>query len=240
MGDNVVIDAFTELAPHYEETVDREVREFCGLGYREFVGYLAGMVPMDEGDIVLDVACGTAVSSSEISARAGGGTRVVGLDVTPAMLEHGIKNIEAAGLTHRVRLVCASAMEMPLVAGRFDAVVCGLGMHHMDATQLLGEIKRVLAGGGHLVMADMAAPSHWRSLPGRVLMRTIVSAYRLIKRSPRAQAEADAFSHIHSADEWREILSGFGFRQIEMAEWPPRRFWYPSALIMKAVREHAG
>jgi len=240
VDDNVVIDAFTELAPHYEETVDREVREFCGLGYREFVRNLAEMVPMDDGDVVLDVACGTAVSSSEITARAGDGTRVVGLDITPAMLEYGIKNIEAAGLTRQVHLVCGSAMEMPLAEGEFDVVVCGLGMHHMDATQLLGEIKRVLAGGGHLVMADMAAPSHWRSLPGRVLMRTIVSVYRLIRKSPRAQAEADAFSHIHSADEWREILLGFGFREVEMVEWPPRRFWYPSALIMKAVRESAG
>ena len=237
MGDSVVIDAFTELAPHYEATVDREVREFCGLGYREFVGYLAGMVPMHDGDVVLDVACGTAVSSSEIAARAREGTLIVGLDITPAMLEYGIEHIEAAGLAHQVRLVCGSAMEMPLAEGEFDVVVCGLGMHHMDATTLLGEVKRVLVGGGYIVMADMAAPTHWRSLWGRALMQTIVSVYRLIKRSPRAQAEADAFSHIHSADEWHKILSGFGFEEIEMAEWPPRRFWYPSALIMKAVRE---
>jgi ubiquinone/menaquinone biosynthesis C-methylase UbiE len=240
VGDNVVIDAFTELAPHYEETVDQEVREFCGLGYREFVGYLAGMLPMEDGDIILDVACGTAVSSYEITARAGESNWVLGLDITPAMLEYGIRSVEEAGLNSRIRLVCASAMEMPLAPGKFDAVVCGLGMHHMDATQLLGEIKRALKAGGHLVMADMAAPSHWRSLTGRVLMRTIVTIFRLIKRSPRAQAEADAFSHIHSADEWRKILSGFGFQEIEMMEWPPRRFWYPSALIMKAVRENAG
>jgi ubiquinone/menaquinone biosynthesis C-methylase UbiE len=239
VADSVVIDAFTELAPHYEATVDREVREFCGLGYREFVGYLASMVPMDDGDVVLDVACGTGVSSSEIVARAGKGTRVVGLDITPAMLQHGLQNIEAAGLSRQVSLLCGSAMEMPLASGRFDVVVCGLGMHHMDATILLRELNRVLLAGGHLVMADMAAPAHWRSLLGRLLMRIIVSIFRLVTRSPRAQAEADAFSHIHSADEWHDILSGFGYEAIDMVEWPPRRFWYPSALIMKAVRAHA-
>lgn len=239
MSANVIVDAFTELAPHYEETVDREVREFCGLGYREFVGYLGAMVPKEDVDIILDVACGTAVSSCEITASAGENSQVVGLDITPAMLEYGLKSVEEAGLRSRIRLVCASGMEMPLVAGKFDAVVCGLGMHHMDATSLLGEMKRVLKGGGHIVLADMAAPSHWRSLPGRMLMRTIVSVYRLIKRSSRAQAEAGAFSHIHSADEWREILSGWGFEEIEMTEWPPRRFWYPSALIMRAVSKGA-
>jgi ubiquinone/menaquinone biosynthesis C-methylase UbiE len=239
VSDSVIIDAFTELAPHYEETVDREVREFCGLGYREFVGYLAALVPTENVDIILDVACGTAVSSYEITASAGENTKVIGLDITPAMLEHGIRSVEEAGLDSRIQLVCASAMEMPLVAGKFDAVVCGLGMHHMDATYLLREIDRVLKGGGYLVLADMAAPSHWRSLPGRVLMRTIVTVYRLIKRSSRARAEAAAFLHIHSADEWREILSGFGFEEIEMTEWPPRRFWYPSALIMRAVSKGA-
>lgn len=240
MGDRTVVDAFTELAPKYEETVDREVREFCGLGYREFITYLAEMVQVPDGGVILDVACGTAVSSSEITAKVGDGARVVGLDITPAMLEYGIRNVEKAGLTPRIRLVCASATEMPLVAERFDAVVCGLGMHHMDATQLLGEINRTLKGGGHLVMADMAAPAHWRTFPGYVLMRTIVFVYRLVKRNPRAQAEADAFSHIHSAAEWRHILASFGFEQIEMMEWPPRRFWYPSALILKAVRGSTG
>ena len=30
MNDKVVLQAFTELAPHYEDTIDWEVREFTG------------------------------------------------------------------------------------------------------------------------------------------------------------------------------------------------------------------
>jgi len=237
---DVIIEAFTELAPHYEETVDWEVREFCGLGYREFIAHLVERVPLEGAEVILDVACGTAVSSTELSKKVGSNCRIVGLDITPAMLQYGAKSLGRLDPTPRISLVCASAMDMPLTKETFDALVCGLGMHHMDVARLVPEMKRVLKAGGHLVMADMGAPAHWRSLWGRVLMRMAVAGFRLVKRSPRAQAEADAFTSIHTAEEWRSILSSAGFDEIEITEWPPRRFWYPSALLMGAVKQAAG
>ena len=34
---DVLIEALTELAPHYEETMDRELQELWGLGYEESI-----------------------------------------------------------------------------------------------------------------------------------------------------------------------------------------------------------
>lgn len=246
MDTDIVVKAFSDLAPTYEATVDREVREFCGLGYHEFIRLLADKVPRDSGERVLDIACGTAVSTLEIAARsvspppstqAGRGRRsgsVVGLDITPAMLRRGARNVAEEDLDGRVRLVCGSGMEMPLSPRSFDVVVCGLGMHHMRLSPLLAEIKRVLRPGGRLVMADMGAPAHWRSSWGRAAMHTIVAGYRLVRRHARAQAEADAFHNIHTAAEWRAILGNYGFDDIHVDEWPPRRFWYPSAVLLTA------
>jgi ubiquinone/menaquinone biosynthesis C-methylase UbiE len=236
VGDSNVLQAFTELAPHYEETIDREVRQFCGLGYREFVGQLVERVPIAQAERILDLACGTAISSLEIAERANSDSCVVGLDITPAMLAYGKTNIEQANGPVRIDLVCASAMDLPLPDHSFDTVVCGLGMHHMAVPKLLREIARVLKSDGHLVLADMGAPSNWRSPWGRVLMTTIVAVFRFVRREPRWQAEADAFRSIHTLEEWRENLWGFGFSKVEIVEWPPRRFWYPSALIMKAIK----
>ena len=73
MNDKFVLQAFTELAPHYEDTIDWEVREFCGLGYRELIRHLVDNVPVIEGQMILDVASGTAVSSVEIAMRIGAG-----------------------------------------------------------------------------------------------------------------------------------------------------------------------
>jgi ubiquinone/menaquinone biosynthesis C-methylase UbiE len=237
VNSGVINDAFTALASSYEETVDREVRELCGLGYRHLIANLAQAVPRTDGQMVLDVASGTAVSSVEVARQIGTSSKVVGLDITRAMTEYGIANIKRANLSAQVSQVCGSGMRMPLAAYSFDSVICCLGTHHMDVEQLLSEVRRVMRCGGHLIMADVGAPAFWRSSWGQIVIPIILAGFRLFWRSARAQAEAEAVSSFHTAEEWRMLLTSFSFSQVEVTEWPPRRFWYPCALIMKAVYE---
>ena len=237
MSDNdVVIEAFTELAPRYEEVVDQELRRVWGFSYREFVDRLIEAIPVRDDDLVLDVATGTARIPLALAARTEVESRTIGLDITPTMLEHGQRDVEARGLTPRIKLVCASAMAMPFVEGVFDKVICGLGTHHMDVPQMLSEMSRVLKAGGELVLADVAASPSWK-LPGiKTIIRIIVLLYFLPGRNfARAWAEAIALSNIHTAAEWHTILSESGFANIEITESPARRRWYPCALIMRAV-----
>jgi ubiquinone/menaquinone biosynthesis C-methylase UbiE len=213
------------------------VRELTGLGYRKFIGYLADALPLADSQVVLDLANGTALSSVAIVRRLGSSCRVIGLDITPAMIAYGTENITRAEMGAQIRQTCGSGMQLPFAAGSFDMAICGLGTHHMDVHLLLAEIRRVLRSKGDLVLADMGAPAHWRSLWGRAVMRSILTVFRLFWRSARAQAEADAFASIHTAEEWRKLLTAFSFGSVEVTEWPARRFWYPCAVIIKAVRE---
>jgi len=236
-GNDVVIEAFTEMAPRYVETVDRELRQFWGLGYEEFVERLIEVASVNEGDVVLDVATGTALIPLKLVDKLGARGRVVGLDITPAMLKHGRKNVEATGSSSRISLVCASAMAMPFIEGVFDVVICGLGMHHMDVPKVLAEMRRALKEGGHLVMACVGAPSIWRSFLASALIWMAAILYKLTHRSARAQAEVAAVPNIRTAGEWRTILSDFGFTEIEVAaKFPPRCFWYPGALTLRATK----
>ena len=235
MNDKVVLQAFTELAPHYEDTIDWEVREFTGWGYRELIRHLVDRVPMTEGQIILDVASGTAVSSVEAALRIGAGSRVVGLDITPAMMAHGAGNIAAAELGSRIHQVCGSGMQMPLGADSFDVVMCGFGTHHMDVPLLVSEIRRVLRSDGYLVMADVGAPASWRTLWGRALVWMMIRLIRIFWRSARVEAEADAIPSIRTVSEWRDLLIRFGFNSVEIVERPARRFWYPCVLILRAL-----
>ena len=235
MNDRIVFQAFTELAPHYEDTIDWEVREFWGLGYRELIRHLVDSVPVSEGQMILDVASGTAVSSVEIALRIGAGSQVVGLDITPAMMAYGAGNIAAAELVSRIHQVCGSGMQMPLSVDSFDVVMCGLGTHHMDVPQLLSEIRRVLRSDGHLVMADVGAPALWRTLWGRALVWLLVRLIRTFWRSARVEAEADAIPSIRTAAEWRDLLIRLEFDSVEIVERPARRFWYPCVLILRAI-----
>jgi len=235
-GNDVVIEAFTDLAPRYQETMDRELRQFWGLSYEELVDWLTEVASVNEGDIILDVATGTAVIPLKLVDRVGATGRVVGLDITLAMLKHGRKNVEATGSSSRISLVCASAMAMPFVEGVFDVVICGLGMHHMDVPQVLSEMKRVLKEGGALFIAAVGARSFWKPLWVKAIIRSITWLYYVRTDTiTRAWAEATSLSNVHTADEWRTILSDLGFTRIEVSESPAHRHWYPCALIMRAV-----
>jgi ubiquinone/menaquinone biosynthesis C-methylase UbiE len=234
-GSDVIIEAFTELAPRYEETVDRELREFWGLSYREFVDRLTKEASIEKSDVVLDVATGTALIPLKLVDRVGDGGRVVGLDITPAMLRHGQENVEATGLSSCIRLVCASAMAMPFVEGVFDVVICGLGTHHMDVPQMLSEMRRVLKVGGKLIMADVGASAFWRSLWGRAVLRLLLLRYGLAHSSARAQAEWEALPNVRTAGEWHAVLAEFGFTKVEVIESRARRPWHPHALTMRAL-----
>ena len=237
MTQDLVIEAFTELAPSYEETVDRELRSFWGLGYRDFVDRFVAKAPLRGGESVLDVATGTAFIPMKIAGRVGATGKITGLDITPAMLALAKENIERPGLEAPVRLACGSALDMPFAAAMFDVVLCGLGMHHMATEQMLAEMRRVLRPGGKLVMADIGASAFWRSTLGIVFLKLLLLRYGLSHKGARAKAEREAYPNIHTAGEWRSLLSRYGFDGIEITEFPAIHRWYPSALILNASAE---
>ena len=237
VGSNVVIDAFTDLAPRYEAAMDRELRELWGLSYKGFLDRLVETVPVDGSHVILDVATGTAQIPLTLASLEAPSRAMIGLDITPAMLLQGQANIEASGLNPKVKLVLASAMGMPFAESTVDVVVCGLGMHHLDVPRALSEIRRVLRIGGQIVIACVGAPSLWRSSIGGVLIRGATFIYSQANKSARAQAEAEAVPNIRTVTEWQELLSDFGFAAIEIVtRFTGRRLWYPGALLLRGVK----
>lgn len=233
---NVVIDAFTELASNYQPTIDRELRIFWGISYQQFLERFIVGAHIQEGEMVLDVATGTAYIPSQIAQRVGERGRVVGLDITPAMLACGAAKLAEVGLLTSTRLVCGSGMAMPLADDVFDVVMCGLGTHHMDVPRLLAEIRRVLRPGGRLVVADAAATAFWRSMIGTVMLRVLLFFYVMSLRSARALAEREALDSLYTASEWRALLLEHGFEQIEISEIRALRRYVPGGVILQAVR----
>ena len=231
----ITIQAFTELAPSYEETVDRELRQFCDFGYQEFVDQLIGRVQFGEEDVVLDVASGTGLVLRKLATKLGADGRIVGLDITLAMLQNMQQINEAVDSPASITAICGSGMEMPIDKDIFDVVVCCLGTHHMDVPRMLSEMSRVLKPGGKLVMADVRATAFWKSRFGMIMLRILLVLYGLSLRSARAQAEVEAFESVRSTSEWRSILKDFGFKDIVLEEIPALRRWYPGGFVMTAV-----
>ena len=235
---DVVVEAFTELAPRYEDSLDRELQACWGLSYKDFVSQLVDIVSVERSGVILDVATGTARIPMSMVSRMDGRSVAVGLDITPAMLKCGLANIKANALNPRIKLVCASAMGMPFADSLFDVVICGFATHHMDVPKMLSEIRRVLKEGGHLVLAEVMAPSFWRTSVANAVLGIAAPLCEIAHMSARVRAEVSAIANIRTAAQWRTILSSFGFGEIKMvAEFAGRRPWYPGALALKATKE---
>ena len=193
-GTQAVLDAFTELAPEYEATMDVEVRQMWGISYPEFIDRLIDVVPLNEGTHILDVATGTAMIPRRIASRAPATCHITGLDITPAMLSCGRQNIHSAKHASRIRLICASGMEIAFGRSTFDVVTCGLGMHHMEASRLVSEMRRVLRPGGRLIMADVGVSPFWRSWAGRIGFMALMVCFGMTRSRSRSEVETDAAS----------------------------------------------
>jgi demethylmenaquinone methyltransferase/2-methoxy-6-polyprenyl-1,4-benzoquinol methylase len=234
-----VLDAFTELAPQYEATMDHELELLWRISYREFVNRFLDTVPLHEGARILDVATGTAMIPLEVMRRVPGISHVVGLDITPAMLACGQENVRAANQSSKIRLVCGSGMTLPFGAGAFDLVTCGLGMHHIGVERLIDQMQRVLCPGGWLLLADVGAAPIWRSFLGKLGLTFLLLYFGLAYSRTRVRAEMDALVNLRTASEWRDCLAAAGFADIAITELQGQHRFYPSGLLIKARTQQA-
>ncbi|NUV59299.1 class I SAM-dependent methyltransferase [Streptomyces sp. CAI-85] len=101
------------------------------------------------GDRVLDAGCGTGRALTPLRAAVGPTGVVVGLDLTPAMLEAAVRG----GRDRDGRLLLGDVAALPLRSGAFDAVFgAGLVSHLADPTGNLRELARVVRPGGTLAL----------------------------------------------------------------------------------------
>ena len=105
------------------------------------------------GDSVLDVACGTGGLACELAAAVGPTGRVVGVDLSQAMVDAATARAAEAGL----RNACFSRMDAQALAlpdTSVDVVTCCFGLMYVpDPEQAIAQMRRVLRPGGRLGLA---------------------------------------------------------------------------------------
>jgi ArsR family transcriptional regulator len=106
-----------------------------------------------EGSTVLEIGVGTGGLLKELSTRA---SLVIGVDHSPAMLEEARRRLTAAAIDS-VELRLGEMAHLPLPDAAVGCVVANMVLHHAaDPAAVLAEIRRVLAPGGGLLLADLA------------------------------------------------------------------------------------
>ncbi|HSL72580.1 MAG TPA: methyltransferase domain-containing protein [Longimicrobiales bacterium] len=137
-------------APEWLEHVPEEsIASFAGTGNPFVAGVLA------PGERVVDVGCGAGIDSLIAARMVGPEGAVIGVDMTPAMLEKARLAAERAELSN-VQFHHGMAESLPVDAGWADVIISnGVLNLFPDKYQGLQEMARVLKPGGRLQIGDI-------------------------------------------------------------------------------------
>jgi ubiquinone/menaquinone biosynthesis C-methylase UbiE len=114
---------------------------------------LLKMADIQNGEKVLDLACGTGLVSFRAAAHVGKEGMVLGTDISDKMIEFATEVAKEKNLSN-IKFQRMDAEDLPLTAQSFDVVLCALGLMYMpNPLKAMREIYRVLRPGGRAVAA---------------------------------------------------------------------------------------
>jgi SAM-dependent methyltransferase len=160
------------------------------------------------GDRVLDIGCGTGLTTRE-AARAAAPGSVVGVDVSERMLDRARELTAAEGLDN-VRYELGDAQVHGFEPAAFDVAISRFGtMFFADPAAAFANIAAALRPGARLVLMV------WQRLEGNEWVRAIAAALGDAAQPPAPGL--DPFS-LGDAEATRRLLEGTGFERVRFAE----------------------
>ena len=109
---------------------------------------------------ILDIATGTADLAIELTKT--NAEEIVGLDISPGMLEIGKQKVTSKGMDKVIKMVIGDSEKLDYNDAYFDAVTVAFGVRNFENLDKgLQEINRVLRPGGNLVILETAVPKNF-------------------------------------------------------------------------------
>ncbi|KAB1504591.1 demethylmenaquinone methyltransferase [Corynebacterium sp. 320] len=133
---------------------------------------------LHKGDLVLDLAAGTGVSTEEFSES---GAYCIACDFSLGMLQ--------AGAHRNLPMICADGTNLPFEDNTFDAVTINYGLRNIvDFRAGLREMARVTKPGGKLAVAEFSTPvvPVFKTIYKEYLMRALPEVAKVVSSNPEA------------------------------------------------------
>ena len=144
-----------EVAPHlgYKDTDIAAVPEGANLGVG--CGAPLGHAALRSGETVLDLGSGAGFDAFLAAREVGDTGRVIGIDMTPEMLERARRNAAAGGYRN-VEFREGRIEALPVEDGSVDLVISNCVINLVpDKSAVYREVARVLRPGGRVVVSDV-------------------------------------------------------------------------------------
>jgi len=117
--------------------------------------FLARFQELKSGEVILELGCGGGLDTSLIAQRVASSARVIGLDLSFAMLQRAARSLDARNNVH-VSLNQGLAEQMPLRDDSVDWVISnGIFNLSPEKEKILDEIHRVLKPKGHVLCSEI-------------------------------------------------------------------------------------
>ncbi len=166
---------------------------------------------------ILDVATGT--GDLAINLVKTGAPKIVGLDISPGMLEVGKKKVAAKNLGDTIEMVIGDSENLPFADNSFDAITVAFGVRNFETLDKgLAEIYRVLAPQGTFVVLETSVPAKtpYKQGYGFYTKNILPVIGKLFSKDRSAYAylseSASVFPH---GEAFNNILRKIGFIEVE-------------------------
>lgn len=179
----------------YSESDLEAVPEGANLGLG--CGNPVALASLREGEVVLDLGSGAGFDCFLAAERVGPSGRVIGIDMTPDMLDRARENAKKGGRTN-VEFRLGEIEHLPVADNSVDVVIsnCVINLSP-DKPQVFREAFRVLRPGGRLMVSDivLAAPLP-EALAGSALLYNSCVAGALVREEYLGNIAAAGFTEI--------------------------------------------
>jgi demethylmenaquinone methyltransferase/2-methoxy-6-polyprenyl-1,4-benzoquinol methylase len=205
-----LIETYRKKAKHYDFTS----RFYPAPGYPQRAQRLrtAQALGLRPGDSVIDIACGTGLNFPLLEELIGPTGRIVGVDLTDAMLAQAQHRIDTNGWSN-ISLVQADAAAFEFPTG-VDAILSTYALSHVpDCAAVIAHGAAALSAGGRWAVLDLKLPDHTPRWLMQLGVATVGRFGSLEEWSVRRPWEAiRAAMHEELADlSWTELFFGTAF-----------------------------
>ncbi|HTY09499.1 MAG TPA: arsenite methyltransferase [Bacteroidota bacterium] len=205
---------YSDMAEDYSKLPGYVREADLGLG----CGLPTEFAQMKPGDVVVDLGSGAGNDCFVARSIVGEKGRVIGIDMTEAMIEKATDTAKKLGFTN-VEFRLGDIENLPVADGTADVVVSNCVMNLVpDKNKAFGETFRILRSGGHFSIADIVLDGE---LPDN--LRREAALY------------AGCVSGAVKRSEYLDVIRNAGFRNITVQK--ERKTEIPDEILTQAMTE---